>query len=152
MYVQSCCFANLGQTCRIYLSFSRDPRNRASFLSANSPRICDRVCMVRCKLFAQVKKFVCSKICPQPCKRRLNLLHFWRPRCRRRRRLCLNSLCRMTDCCLQIFSPAEFFAFVLQLYRQAKNMKLMKVLLMLLKRVGLSKRVLMTTPDERGKS
>ena len=31
-------------------------------------------------------------------------------------------------------------------------MKLMKVLLMLLKRVGLSKKVLMTTPDERGKS
>ena len=49
--------------------------------------------MVRCKLFAQVKKFVRSKICPQPCKRRLNLLHFWRPRCRHRR-LCLNSLCR----------------------------------------------------------
>ena len=113
MYVQSCCFGNLGQNCTDLPFVFTGPA--------------------------------------ESCKQRLNLLHFWRPRCCRRR-LCLNSLCPIPDCCLQFFSPAEFFAFVLQLYRQAKNMKLMKVLLMLLKRVGLSKRVLMTTQDERGKS
>ena len=113
MYVQSCCFGNLGQNCTdLPFVFTGPAESCKFFLSANSPRICDRVCMVRCKLFAQVKKFVRSKICPQPCKRHLNLLHFWRPRCRLRRRLCLNSLCRMTDCCLQFFSPAEFFVFV----------------------------------------
>ena len=77
MYVQSCCFGNLGQNCTdLPFVFTGPAESCKFFLSANSPRICDRVCMVRCKLFAQVKKFVRSKICPQPCKRRLNLLHF----------------------------------------------------------------------------
>ena len=62
------------------LSFTRDPRKRASFRTANSPAISDRICSAPCKRIAraQVQKFVLLYICTDNCKRGLSYNCFLR--------------------------------------------------------------------------
>ena len=52
---------------RIHLSFTREPRNRASFWTANSTASCKRICTVPCKRVEQVsnssvQKFVRARV------------------------------------------------------------------------------------------
>ena len=60
-------FLNGQKLAWICISFTRDPRKRASFCKENSTAICYRICTVRCKRFAQVKnpsfqKFVRNRL------------------------------------------------------------------------------------------
>ena len=55
VYTGSDKFLNGQKLARIHLSLTRDPRNRASFWTANGTVIYYRICEVQCKLVAQVK-------------------------------------------------------------------------------------------------
>ena len=60
-------FLNGQKLAWICLSFTRDPRKRASFWKENSTAICYRICTGRCKRFAHVKnpsfqKFVRNRL------------------------------------------------------------------------------------------
>ena len=56
-------FLNGQELARIRLLFTRDPRNRASFWTANSTAICNRNCTVLCKRVALIKKSSVQKFC-----------------------------------------------------------------------------------------
>ena len=68
VYTGSDKFLNGQKLARIHLSLTRDPRNRASFWTANGTVICYRICEVQCKLVAQVKSSSIQKFDPDPCK------------------------------------------------------------------------------------
>ena len=60
-------FLNGENLARTHLSFTRDPRNLASFRTVNITAICNRICTVACKRVARVKnstvqKFIRSRV------------------------------------------------------------------------------------------
>ena len=60
-------FLNGEKLARTHLSFTRDPRNLASFRTVNITAICNRICTVACKRVARVKnstvqKFIRSRV------------------------------------------------------------------------------------------
>ena len=54
-------FLNRETLARTHLSFTRDPRNLASFRTVNIIAICNRICTVACKWVARVKNSTVQK-------------------------------------------------------------------------------------------
>ena len=54
-------FLNRETLARTHLSFTRDPRNLASFRTVNITAVCNRICTVACKRVARVKNSTVQK-------------------------------------------------------------------------------------------